>query len=112
MALSDDFIQQVLPTARPYCVFILKAGTNRNQPDAEQIQWEHVKYLMQLRYEGKLSVTCPVIDDTDLMGVGILNTADLDEAKSLLDEDPNIKAGRLVYDVHTCMGFPGDTLAE
>lgn len=112
MALSDDFIQQVLPTARPYCVFILKAGTNRNQPDAEQIQWEHVKYLMQLRYDGKLSVNCPVMDDNDLMGVGILNTADLDEAKSLLDEDPNIKAGRLVYDVHICIGFPGDTLAE
>ena len=112
MAISNEFIQQVLPTAKLYCVFILKAGVNRNQPDAEQIQWEHVRYLMQLRYDGKLSVTCPVMDDSDVMGVGILNTADLNEAKDILNEDPNIKAGRLVYDMHVCMGFPGDTLAE
>lgn len=112
MDISNEFIQQVLPTAKPYCVFILKAGTNRTQADAEQIQWEHVRYLMQLRYDGKLSVTCPVIDDSDLMGIGILNTTDLNEAKDILDEDPNIKSGRLVYDVHICMGFPGDMLAE
>lgn len=112
MGISNEFIQQVLPTAKPYCVFILKAGANRNQDDAEQIQWEHVRYLMQLRYDGKLSVTCPVMDNSDLMGVGILNTSDLNEAKNILDEDPNVKAGRLVYDVHACMSFPGDTLAE
>ncbi|MEJ7676321.1 MAG: hypothetical protein WKG06_00255 [Segetibacter sp.] len=42
-----------------------------------------------------LSVTCPIMDESNIMGVGVLNTTDIEEAKSLLDKDPNVKAGRL-----------------
>lgn len=76
----------------------IKSGPARNQPDADQIQWEHIRYLFQLSEEGILSVTCPVMDESNVMGVGILNTMDPEEAKSFLDEDPNVKAGRLVYE--------------
>lgn len=112
MTITNELIQQILATAREYCVFILKEGANRNQPDAEQIQGEHIRYLFELRADGKLSITCPVMNNSGLMGVGILNTSDLDEAKKILDQDPNIKAGRLTYEAHICISFPGDSLAE
>ncbi len=110
MEITNEFIQQQLQKVKPYCLFILKAGPTRNQPDAEQIQWEHVRYLLQLREEGRLLITCPIMGETDTMGVGILNTADVEEVKMLLNEDPNVKAGRMTYEIHVCMSFPGDAL--
>jgi hypothetical protein len=110
-SISNEYMQEMLPKGRPYCVLILKSGPLRDQPDAEQIHWEHTRYLFQLCAAGKLAITLPVMDNTELMGVGVLNIADLDEAHDLLKQDPNIKAGRLVYEVHSCFGFPGDALA-
>jgi len=95
-SISNEYMQEMLP---------------KGQPEADQIQWEHMRYLFQLRAAGRLAITLPVMDNTELMGVGVLNIADLDEAHDLLKQDPNIKAGRLVYEVHSCFGFPGDALA-
>jgi hypothetical protein len=53
MAISNEFIQQILPTAKQYCLVILKAGPTRDQPDADEILMEHVRYLFQLREDGK-----------------------------------------------------------
>ncbi len=50
------------------------------------------------------------MDESNVMGVGNLNTSNIEEAKSLLDEKPNVKAGRLIYEIHLCMSFPGDGL--
>ena len=110
MSITDEFIMKLLQGAKSYCVFILKPGPTRDQPDAEKIQWEHVRYLFELREAGKLSITCPVMNNPDLMGVGVLNLSDLEEAKDLLNQDPNVRAGRLVYEVSVCMGLPGDSL--
>ncbi len=41
MSITNEFIQQTLPLAKQYCLFILKPGPSRNQPNADQIQWEH-----------------------------------------------------------------------
>jgi len=110
--ISDEYIKQILPTGKQYCIFIFKPGPDRDQPDAEQIQWQHVRYLFQLREDGKLSISCPVTDGSDVLGIGILNTSDLKEAKTILDNDPNVKKGRLIYEMHTCFGLPGDCLSK
>jgi hypothetical protein len=56
-----------------------------------------------------LSIVCPVTDDGDVRGIGIFATS-VEETRTLMDEDPSIKAGVLVYEVHSCRGFPGDSL--
>lgn len=56
MPVTNEYIQQTLPSAKQYCLFILQPGPERNQPDADKIQWEHIRYLFELREEGILFV--------------------------------------------------------
>lgn len=51
---------------------------------------------MQLRAEGKLLINGPVIDDSELKGISIFSTTDKEEVERLSDEDPAVRAGRLV----------------
>ncbi len=48
-------------------------------------------------------------DDEELAGIGIFD-AGIDEAHRLMADDPAVRAGLLTYTLHTCRGFPGDSL--
>jgi len=112
--ITDAFIQQRIALGKQYCVRLYKVGPNYDQPpdEADKIQMEHLRYLFQLRAEGKLLISGPVVDDPELKGVGIFNTTDKEEVKRLADGDPAVKAGRLVYEVYEWFGLPGDHLPE
>jgi uncharacterized protein len=112
--ITDEFIQKMIASGKQYCVRFYKAGPNRNQPssEAEQIQREHLRYLLQLRAEGKLLINGPIIDAPELKGMSIFNTTDKEEVKRLSDGDPAVKAGRLVYEIYHWFGLPGDCLPE
>ena len=112
--ITDEFIQKMIASGKQYCVRLYKAGPNRNQPpaEAEQIQMEHLRYLLQLRAEGKLLINGPIIDDPELKGISIFNTTDKEEVKRLSDGDPAVKAGRLMYEIYHWFGLPGDCLSE
>lgn len=107
--ITDEFMRQMMPKARNYCVVILRATAKRNEPGADKIIWEHGRRNFALRAEGSLAIVCPVRDETDLSGVGIFRT-NLEETRKIMDEDPGVKAGIFVYEVHECQGFPGDSL--
>ena len=107
--ISDDLMRQILPTARDYCVIILKAGPKRYDPVMQKIIWEHVRRNFSMRAQGLLSIVCPIDDSSDVRGIGIFN-ASVEEAKRLMDDDPGVKAGAFIYEVHPCKGFPGDCL--
>ena len=112
--ITDAFIQKTIASGKQYCVRLYKAGPNRNQPpdEAEKIQMEHLRYLSQLRAEGKFLISGPIIDDPELKGIGIFKTTDKEEVKRLSDGDPAVKAGRLVYEIYHWFGLPGDRLPE
>jgi hypothetical protein len=109
--IADEYMRQMLPTARNYCIAILRAGPKRHQPDVEKIIWEHGRRNFALRADGKLAIVCPVNDGSDVTGVGIFNTS-LEETKEIMDEDPGVKAEVIVYELHTCRSFPGDSLPK
>ena len=52
------------------------------------------------------------MDDSDLQGVGIFQSTDKEEVKKLCEGDPAVKAGRLVYEIYSWFGLPGDSLPE
>ena len=110
--ITNEFIQKTVASGKAYCIFLYKAGPNRDQPpaEAEKLQMEHLRYLFQLRAEGKLVINGPVLDETDLKGVGIFNTTDVTEVKNLLEGDPAVKVGRLTYEIHPWFSIPGDSL--
>jgi uncharacterized protein YciI len=111
---TDKFIQERVASGRQYCARLFKAGPNRDQPpdEADHIQMEHLRYLFQLREEGKVLINGPIIDDPVIKGISIFNTTDVEEVKKLSDEDPAVKAGRLVYEIHDWFSMPGDCLPE
>ena len=107
--ITDEFMTQMLSRARDYSIVILKAGPNHSRPGADKIIWEHARRNFLLQAGGLLPIVCPITDKSDLAGIGIFN-ADIDLAKSIMDQDPAIKEGIFVYEAHPCRSFPGDCL--
>ncbi len=66
--ITDEFMQNKLKETKQYCMCILKSGPNPNIPDADKIQWEHVRKNLQLREEGILLIVLPVTDSGDIKG--------------------------------------------
>jgi hypothetical protein len=83
----------------------------KHSGNAEKIIWEHGRRNFTLRADGVLSLVCPISDGSDVSGIGIFN-APAEEVKKIMDEDPAVKAGVFVYEVHVCRSFPGDSLPE
>lgn len=107
--ITNEYMQEMMTRTRNYNLVILKKGLNYDQPDARSVIWEHGKRNFQLRADGKLSIVCPVTDSGDVRGVGIFNVDEL-ELKQIMDDDPGVKAGIFVYEIHSIRSFPGDKL--
>lgn len=59
-----------------------------------------LEFLRRHTEAGNIVMTGPVLDQADdLTGISVLHAADLQEARSLVDEDPAVKAGRLVAEI-------------
>ena len=99
-------------TMQKYFVVFLKAGPERSQSkeEAEEIQEKHLNHLSKMAEMGKTSITGPMGDDGDIRGIVIYNTATAEEAKQLAEQDPAVKAGRLVVEVHPWWAAKGASL--
>jgi nicotinamide riboside kinase len=109
--ITDKFMQQMLARSKDYSIVILKAGPHWNDEGARKIAWEHGRRNFALRADGLLPIVCRVTDDSDVAGVGIFN-AGVEETKKIMDQDPGVKAGVFIYEIHPCSSFPGDSLPE
>lgn len=107
--ITDELMRQRISATRNYCLVILKAGPKKHEEGAETIIWEHGRRNFALRADGVLSIVCPVSDGSDVSGIGIFN-APVEEVQKIMDEDPAVQAGVLIYEIHACRGFPGDSL--
>ena len=106
---TDDEMNALLPTVRPYSVAILKAGPNFGTDGAQQIVWEHGRRNFGLRDDGVLAVVLPVADGSDVCGVCVF-TGTAEETTAIMRDDPGVSAGVFTVEVHPCGGFPGDAL--
>lgn len=107
--ITDEYMRETISRSKNYTLVILKATPKRHEPGVEPVIWEHGRRNFELRAEGLLSIVCPVADGSEVTGVGIFN-APVDEVRKIMDEDPGVKAGVFVYEVHPCRGFPGSCL--
>ena len=81
----------------------------RRRPDArsydeatlEEIQAEHIAYHAALRETGQVVTNGPVIGQPDesLRGLTFYRTGSLEDARSLAEADPAVRAGRLAVEV-------------
>jgi uncharacterized protein len=110
--ITNELILKTIEKGKQYILMLYNEGPNRNQPpeEAEKLQMEHLHYLFSLRADGKLLLNGPVTDDSALAGIGIFNLTDIKEVEKLASEDPAVKAGRLVFELHPLFGLPRDSL--
>lgn len=106
--VTDEQIQQLAATARPYSVALLWWGPERHMDGAEAVELEHQRRMVSLRADGVISILCPVGSET-MAGVAIMDLP-AEEAREVMGGDPCVQAGMMVCEVHSCHGFPGDAL--
>ena len=106
--VTDEQIQALASTARPYSLALLQWTPERTMDGADAIELEHQRRMVSLRADGVIAVLCPVVSDT-VAGVAIM-TVPAEEAAEIMAADPCVQAGMMRCDVHPCHGFPGDAL--
>lgn len=87
---------------KTYVMVFLKTGPTRNQTKekAAEIQTAHLEHLSKMAEEGFLLMAGPFTDESEVKGILVLNTQEIQEAKNRVEEDPAIKAGRLKAEYH------------
>ena len=86
-----------------YQVGFLKKGpawTPGETPELKELQKAHLAHIQEMGASGKLLIAGPFTDGGDLRGMFIFRVDTLEEAKTLADQDPMVKAGRLVIEWH------------
>ncbi len=86
-----------------YQVAFLRRGpawTPASTPELEKLQADHLAHIGRMAETGKLLVAGPFSDGGDLRGMFIFRVETLAEAKALAEQDPAVKAGRLVLEWH------------
>ncbi|WP_067693284.1 hypothetical protein [Nocardia jejuensis] len=106
--VTDEQIQALAATAKPFSLALLRWGPERGRSDADSIELEHQRRMVSLRADGVIAVLCPVASDS-VAGVAIM-TVSADAAAEIMSEDPCVRAAMMTVEVHPCHGFPGDAL--
>ena len=111
-SITDEYIMDQINQGKQYILLLLKRGPNTDQSEEEghKIQMGHLHHLFKLKAEGKLVLAGPLDTDVDLRGIGIFNLTDMEQVKTLVEEDPAVKSGRLTYELYPWFGIPGDGL--
>lgn len=106
--VTDEQIRALAATARPFSLAVLRWAPGRGQDGADAVELEHQRRMVGLRASGTIAVLCPVLSD-DVAGVAVL-TVDPAGARTLMADDPCVRAGMMTVEVLPCVGFPGDAL--
>ena len=114
---SSVFAQQSKPLneqyeMKTYYLVFLKKGPNRTQDSTTtaKIQEQHMAHLTKMAGEKKMCIAGPLMDNTDIRGICVYNTASLEEAKQLAEDDPAVKSGRLTVEIHPWYAAKGTCL--
>ncbi len=86
-----------------YQVAFLRKGPNStpgDTPEHKALQAAHMAHIGKMAETGKLILAGPFADGGDLRGLFIFRVDSLEEAKALAEQDPAVKAGRLVIEWH------------
>lgn len=89
-------------TMQKYFIVFLKSGPVRSQSEEEamKLQQEHLAYLGGLYEEGVINLNGPTGGEGQIRGFSVYNVATIEQAREYAENDPMVKAGRLVVEVH------------
>jgi uncharacterized protein YndB with AHSA1/START domain len=104
--ITEETMGQRLGAASAYTAVVLRVTDRFTRPAVDPIVWEHGRRNMALAEAGLLPVVLPVMDDTDVAGVGVF-AASAEDTAAILDDDPGVRAGIFTYQAHPVRGFLG-----
>jgi len=89
-------------TMTAYLAFLVRGEkwTPEKTPETEAIQKAHLANIGKLAEMKKLVIAGPFGDDGMLRGIFVFRVGSLEEARSLAETDPAVKAGRLALQIH------------
>lgn len=87
---------------KTYYMVFLKKGPNRNQDSTTvtKLQEQHIAHLNKMADAGKMDLAGPFMDNGEIRGICVYNVTTKEEAEKLANEDPMVKAGRLIVEIH------------
>ena len=106
--------QSAPPNMTTYYIGFLKRGpkwTPGGTPELQRLQEAHLAHIREMAEKGKLVAAGPFTDGGELRGMYIFKVASLEEAQALSNEDPSVKAGRLVTELHPWFSATGLAVA-
>lgn len=106
--VTDEQIHDLVQTAQPYSLLLLRWGPRRDQEGAEAIEREHQRRMVSLRADGVIAILCPILDDA-MAGMAVM-TVPAERAAEIVADDPCVRAEMMRSEVYPCLSFPGDTL--
>jgi len=111
--ITDEYMKEKMAETKPFTVVILKRSAAYKMPDVYPAIWEHARRNFSLHVDGLLPIVCPIRDENEsqVAGISIFTTA-MEETKKILEEDPAIKAGILLYEIYSTKTFPGSCLPK
>jgi len=103
-------VSEHFPNMTIYYIYLLKKGPTWSPdetPEIDALQAAHLANMRNLADLGKLVIDGPLIDSFatsgEIRGFGALKTGSLAEAQELISTDPMVKAGWLIFELHTWM---------
>ncbi len=90
-------------TQMTYYFAFLKRGpkwTAESTPETASLQAAHMAHIQSMAATGKLVIAGPFAKAPPYSGVFVFKVGSLEEAKSMAEADPTVKAGRLVIELH------------
>ena len=67
-------------------------------------------HLNKMAAAGKMNIAGPLMEDGDIRGICIYDTASLEEARQLAESDPAVRSGRLTVEIHPWYAMKGTCL--
>jgi uncharacterized protein YciI len=108
-AATDE--QQQEETKTTYLVIYRPGpGWLAGKPVSEQPLKEHGKYMLSLYIKGSMKLAGPLTDNTG--GAVLLAVANEAEAKALVTDDPAVRSGVFVYEMHPWKLQPWEEFAK
>jgi uncharacterized protein YciI len=88
--------------------FLLKGPrwTAEETPALQKLQEDHLAHIGEMLRSGALLAAGPLVDNGTIRGILIFKVS-MDEARVLAEQDPAVKAGRLVVELHPWMTAKG-----
>ena len=95
---AADEKQQIKPKITFLVIYRPGPSWLVGKPVSEQPLKEHGKYMLSLYVKGSMKLAGPLTDNTG--GAVVLAVANESEAKAIVTEDPAVKAGIFIYEMH------------